>query len=478
MREDDWSFFDEPQFKEALSTYEDMIHDGSSVYMSADDLTDIAEYYMAHNRNDEAMTCINYALSLHPDSVDPMVFLARHSLFEGDVTKAQNICDAISEQQDWEVIFLRAEILLKEGQTDKGLGYLEEKYNECEEDKALFLNDCIDICYDYYLYEKGLEWAELLCTNHSDYEKKHLVLADMLILNGKNERALSILDLELKENPYNIKAWTLSVEAHCAEGHYDDALEAVEFALAINPTEEHALLAKANCLFHQNKLEEAHQQYMAYQHEYPNDDNGFYLDGMCLTNMERYQKAVDCLAKAFAMDHTRSGLAVQIGVQYTYALSKLGHMDKALEILDATEALSIPEDNFERNVLRGHVLLENGQEKEAYLEFRKALEKSKEPNTTQLTIAISLCENQKYNEVIEIIQHIEANLSEEQHALAMPYIAYSYYNLGEWHNYIHYLKIAIKENRETTEFLFSPIYPGLSPDEYLEKATNLLHDTN
>lgn len=473
MREDDYSFFEEDQFKETLAAYENMVSSGTPTYMGPDELTDIAEYYVVNNRREEAMKCIDYALSLHPDAVDPMVFLARQHMFEGNTQKARTICESINDQSDREVIFLKAEILIREGQADKAFDLLFRTYEQLQEEQDVFLNDCIDICYDYYYNEKGLEWARLLYQEFPDYEDRTMVLADMLVLNGKNDEALTLLDKELDESPYNVKAWLLLTDALCGKGNYNHALDAADFALAINPTEEHAMLVKANCYFHLNKMEEAHRQYVEYQKLYPADDNGLYLDGLCLINMERFPEAVSQLEKALEMDHTRSGLGLQICSQLAYALSKLGKASQALDVLERGDEFKTPDDRFEKELMRGHIFLENGMEREAYREFQIAVEKSSDPNITWLTIAISMCECQLYDESAGIMENLESTLSDEQLVLALPYMAYSYYYLQRWPDFLRCLPLAVEKNRETTEYLFSPIYPGKKPEEYVETA--MLH---
>ncbi len=77
MSTEDLSYFQEEEFKKNLALYEQMLQGGQSVYLEADELTDIAEYYLVQNDTDKAMACIQYALNIHPGSIDPLIFLAR-----------------------------------------------------------------------------------------------------------------------------------------------------------------------------------------------------------------------------------------------------------------------------------------------------------------------------------------------------------------------------------------------------------------
>ena len=60
MPNEDLSYFHDDEFKQKLVLYEQMLQGGQSVYLEADELTDIAEYYLIHNEKGKAMDCIHY----------------------------------------------------------------------------------------------------------------------------------------------------------------------------------------------------------------------------------------------------------------------------------------------------------------------------------------------------------------------------------------------------------------------------------
>ena len=49
---------------------------------------------------------------------------------------------------------------------------------------------------------------------------------------------------------------------------------------------------------------------------------------------------------------------------------------------------------------------------------------------------------------------------------AKPYLAYCYYQTGDNQKFLQNLKEAVSNSRETTELLFSTIFPDILPDEY------------
>ena len=141
MPTEDLSYFHEDEFKEKLALYEQMVKGGQSVYLEADELTDIAEYYLIQNKKQEATDCIQYALSLHPGSIDPLIFLARQKMFDGDTEGAKTISDCITDQHDREVVFFNAELLLREGKEGEACAYLEKMAETDDEDPAMYAYD-------------------------------------------------------------------------------------------------------------------------------------------------------------------------------------------------------------------------------------------------------------------------------------------------------------------------------------------------
>ena len=90
MNYDMSSYFEDPEFKEALARYEGMVENHTPAYFEADELTDIAEYYASKGRHKDADKAINLAIQLHPDNIDALIFRARSLMLLGKKEEAQN----------------------------------------------------------------------------------------------------------------------------------------------------------------------------------------------------------------------------------------------------------------------------------------------------------------------------------------------------------------------------------------------------
>lgn len=471
------SYFEEEEFQELLEQYEQSLEQGNTPYMDAEDLTDIAEYYMMRADVEKADECIGIAVSLHPDAIDPQVFLARQQLFYGNVKQAYAILNDIVDQKDREVLFLRAELLLKEGKVEEASRLMRESYEEIiKEDRHLFLYDTSDILYEYGFYEEARKWAQDLQQQYPNYHEAFMLMGDIQMKLGNYEAAQHEGERMLETDSFNQNAWMLTAEALALQEKSTESLEATEFLLAINEKHPEAMLARASNLFFLNRIEEAHQQYVEYLASYPDEYYVLYLDGVCLTNLDRNKEAKEILLRALEVSNTDAPERVHIHLQLAYVLSKMHEMEDALDNLEACRNYPEPENAIDYNLVKGHILLENEELEQAERHFNLAVEQSKTPLETLFLIAITMGETGHYTQSSALLLQLHDSPMEQAAEKTSPYLAYCYLFLGQDDLFLKYLKEAAEMNPNTTQFLFSQYYPGIPVSGYYEKAKEMVEN--
>jgi tetratricopeptide (TPR) repeat protein len=80
-------YFDSKEFQELLETYEKAVNAGQPVFMDAEELAEIADYYQMQGHLEEAEKTIQLALSLAPGAIAPLTYRIHEALYNGD-TKA------------------------------------------------------------------------------------------------------------------------------------------------------------------------------------------------------------------------------------------------------------------------------------------------------------------------------------------------------------------------------------------------------
>ena len=467
MREEDEAYFNDPEFLENLQKYEQACKNGESVYMDAEDLTDIAEYYMTQNREEEANQAISLALSLHPNSVDPLIFLARQQMFHDHLEEAIRIAESIPDQNDRETIFLWAELLIRSDRPEEALELIEAKVEDLDEDKAMFLYDAACIFMDYQDCQTALRLTKRLEEEYPKYKKLKKLKTDLLMNMEKYDEAIALLQDVLEEQPFSILAWKAIAEAHIGKCNYSEALDSVEYCLALNPKYTQALMIKAHCLFHLNHLTQAHEIYQQLKEITPEDGRLYYMDAITLTNIGRLDEAKKALAQALEYVHENDEERVQLLMHKAYIESKCHNIDEALKALE--EAMQLSKDNsfgMEFHLLTGEILLENDRVKEAAEQFEIAYNESENKQETLLTIGIAYAETMHYGTALSLLETFMEEYKGKEGVVAIPYLAYCYKQMHDQENFLKYLRKAVSADREITEFLFADDYPSIQPEEY------------
>ncbi len=465
MREEDLSYFENKEFKQILQTYEDALDKKQPIYMDADELTDIAEYYMVHNQEEMANDAITLALQLHPDSIDPQVFLSRQEMFHNNMKKAHEICDAIPDQEDREVVFLRAELEIREQRYKSAEIILVDALLKAD-DADHFLYDTVCIFIDYMLWPQAKRWCRKLLEDFPDYRGATELEAEILLCTGEYREAINRLNRILDENSYNTKAWDMLAEAQCASELYEEAIESCEFALAINERDHKALATIANSYYHLADYKTAHKYFQKALVE-SDDDVLYQMDAICLFQIGDFEKAASHLNVASSMIEQDSDRQLYIAMQQALVEGRLHHLDRALDALKRVKSL-IREKSARQDyeVLYGQVMLENDLLSKARTHFKKAFEFSEDPEKTALVIGIPFYEKEYYAEALNMFSAVEMSPDRDTAHYVLPYMAMCHCHLNNTGKYLEYLRAAAHHYPELTSQVFEDFFPGIAPEEY------------
>lgn len=469
MREDDRAYFEDAEFKESLRRYESALSMGRSVYMDADELTDIAEYYMVNDKEEQADKAISIALRLHPHSADPQIFLARQHMFHNRLDRAYEICDAIEDQNDREVTFLRAELMIREDKVNTAQEFLLAAHDRLDSDKADFLYDSACVFLDYDLCDEALMFAAKLEEEHPGYSKTKPLLVDILLLKEDYEAAVPVINEILDSDPYDTECWLCLAEAQFSQGKWDEAMESAEFVLAIDSDNRQALINKAQCLMETNAYDKAHETLQSYLSRHPEDSGALYHDAVCLSCLERFGQALESIKKSLSHKSKDADDELRSYLQLAYIESKLRHVNEALDAL--TKARRVKADNVscDFNLLRGEIYLENGFPEQAILDFLIAVEISTDKKATVFNICIAYIESGYHRDALILLNRYVEEFPEVE-PKCCPYRALCYFRLNKTISFLKCLKRSVDTNPEVTQFLFSKYFPSVPVEEYYAYA--------
>ena len=319
---------------------------------------------------------------------------------------------------------------------------------------------------DYQYYELALQLTSILEKKNPRNAKLRKLKIETLIAKENYDEAIKMLQSFIDEQPYNISAWKTMAEAHVGKGDFREALDNIEYCLAINPMYKQALLLKAHCFFHLNQLNQAHEIYQELEEKDSLNGRIYYMDAVTLANMEKFEEAKEVLEKALKYISDDDEDRIQILLHKAYIESKCHNINRALTALEDARKISSDQSDIDYNLLMGEILLENDREREAAEQFEIAYNESKNKQQTLLTMGIAYAETMHYSTALSLLESFTAEYNEKEGVVAIPYIAYCYKKLHDEENYLKFLRKAVSADREITEFLFSKDYPSIQPEEY------------
>ena len=141
---------------------------------------------------------------------------------------------------------------------------------------------------------------------------------------------------------------------------------------------------------------------------------------------------------------------------------------KALEMIDA--AMELPGDTTDLQVIRGHILLENGMSEEAQETFMDAIRQSDNSPSVLLRIIVSLYDNHYVNSSYEMFKQFfeVVNTYAPDFNKGHAYMALCCHDLGKNDEFMEYLRKSVELNPRETHFVLGFLFPeGMEPSQYV-----------
>lgn len=470
---DNQAYFESDEFQQLLSQYEESAQLGNSIYMDADDLADIADYYQFNDRPEEAERAIGMAMEYNPDAVGPLLYKAREAIGNKDFDTAREYAEHIEAVDQAEALYLQGEILINEGKLEEADDLFRENMNTIMPDEWTdYVYDVANIFSDYNAHDKAIAWIARSKGDTSDEFKE--LMARTLFGLGKYKDSERIFNELIDHNPYSIQYWNALASAQYMNEDYNAAITSSEYAIAIDPHDAESLLSKANSLYSLGNFESALTYYKRFSEVVPDDEFGFLHQGTCLINLERFPEALTTLEKAeyLATSNKNTPYLPDIYQEMAFTYSELKKPESALYYLDKTLDLECDHVNIE--IIRGHILLQNNRTKEAHQAFKKALSISANWSRTMLRVIVSLFENQyvntSYNLFLSFFNHVDDDWNE-----GYAYMALCCMVMKKDDEFMEYLKLATEKNPKEAKAVLSSFFPeGMKPQDYYEYMSNQL----
>ena len=469
---EDQAYFESKGFRKILEQYEESVQEGHSIYMDADDLADIADYYQYNGRPEDANRAIDLALEYNPEAVGPLLYKAREALSLHDFDTAREYAEQILAVDQQEALYLQGEILINEGKVEEADDFFREQMREVMSDEQMdYVYDVANIFSDYNVYDKAFEWMTRSQGDDSDDFKE--LMARTLFGLGKYKDSERIFNELIDHDPYSIRYWNALASAQFMNEDYNAAITSSEYAIAIDPHDAESILSKANSLYSLGNYESALTYFERYSEVMPEDEFGFLHQGTCLINLGKYSEAQQVLEQAEYLADDDSPYLPEICQELAFAYSEMHKPESALYYIDKTQDMDCDHVNME--IIRGHIHLANQNPEEAEEAFKEALRMSDNSPKTMLRIIVSLYDNRyiktSYLLLKNFFRHVEKDWNE-----GYSYMALCCMDMKKTDEFLSYLKIATNRNPKEAKTVLGCYFPeDMAPQDYYDYMSDKIN---
>ena len=324
MKDDSASYYDSREFNELLTSYENMLTDGSSVYFDSMDIANIAEYYSMNGELDKSDVAIEYGLRLHPSDSDILISKANNLLRRGLKDEARVLTESISDPDNQELLYLKGEIELSFDRPQEADVYFSQAVQLSDDDPGM-LNDIIVKYMDNRNYDLCQKWLDMALVLSPDSRNFIELQADLFFDTGQSDTAIEWYNHLLDEFAYDTYYWDQLGRIYYEKNDFPKARECFEFIEAIEPDDKSARMMKASCIFNMEDWTGAYDIYKALLDDDPASYTLLYYCGRCLYEMERFDDAYDKFTDTLAMLMLDNDVPEEMYVELYYYIADSAH---------------------------------------------------------------------------------------------------------------------------------------------------------
>ena len=361
----------EREINNIAKSYERSREQGKDIYMDADDLADLADWYFSNHEEEAAWDVIEAGLAMHPDNTTLWVEKANLLIEVDRIEEAEQIAESLDDDSDGEAIILRAKLLMLHG-----------KEQEAQELLNLhdFDVDAIGVAYMYLETnrpQEALEWLERIQPEEGeDAEEEEMYLSckgDCLQALKRYDEAVEVINQLIDRDPYAAQYWYGLAMCYYQQGLYEKAMNAADFAVVSDEEFGNAYALRGDifqCLGNREKAREDYVKAIELKALSPDFLQVFDIED--LLNEGKWQEAIAILYKETKDKTKLPSYRAEAMSQLAYCLINLGQSAEAEEWLQ--RSLRLDDLNATTYLLLGRIKMEINEESEAVFYWKKALQ--------------------------------------------------------------------------------------------------------
>lgn len=388
-----------PETPWQVKQFEIQAANGQSAYFDVDDFTEIIDHYILQGDYEQALKVTRYALEMHQC---PVPIMLRQSQLLASVQKERKALQILAdvellEPSNPDIYLTRGAVLSQLKQFEEAIAEYNRALALAEEPDAIYCS----IAFEYENlgnFDKTIEYLGKALEVNPDNDLAIYEAAYCFDLLSLTEEGIVFFRRLIDKHPYSLEAWFNLGVSYINAGRHELAIDALDYALAIDNGHDHAWFHKGYALSMLERHGEALQAFMSSMAGEEKDALKLYHVGECHEKMEDYDRARQYYVKATHLDPTVIDAWVGLGV---CALEN-GQPAEALSCFE--KGIELDPDNASYLCLLGNTQALLGRMMEADASFERALEVDPADQDTWIEYAEMAIGHHEYRKASQIIR--------------------------------------------------------------------------
>ncbi|NUN99492.1 MAG: tetratricopeptide repeat protein [Saprospiraceae bacterium] len=386
---------------ELVKRYETLLQDNLPCFFEEKEFLRIVGFYETEEQWDRALEAVDHALNCYGYSTDLHLKKAQLLIEGHKEALALQVLEqaAIFDPSEPGITLMKAEALCYLYRYEEALELLENLKMGAD---AASLSDIYMI--EALVYETQEEYERMF------YALRAALLADFgnqdaveklgicMELSRKYKESIPLYEEVLDHNPYAYMAWYNLGHAHAYFSNYEEAIEAYEFAIAINDQYEFAFRDCADLCFELKQYVKALRYYLEIAELSEPDSDLMLHIGQCYQELGQNDMARDYYQRASQLDLFNDEAYYCTG--QTFSIEE--NWKQALRFYKRAIQIDYHREEYHAAIAWTYHRL--GQKEDADRHYREAIELAPEESNFWLEYAGALLETNRLDEALELLE--------------------------------------------------------------------------
>lgn len=390
------------ELKELLLQYDNLKNGKTNSFLEEESFERIIDYYDEKEKLPQALEAAEYAIEMYPYSAALLIRKADILIALKKYTEALYFLEKaeVMDGKDSNLYILKTDAYLALDMQEKAAAILEAAIEDFDgEEKIDLLFELSDVYDDYENFEKVFDCLIMILELEPTNEEALYKICFWTDFTGRNEEGIRIHQKIIEDYPFNELAWFNLGAAYQGIKLYEKAIDAYQYAIAIEEKFDYALRNMGDAYIRLRKYKDA-IEVLEKVLELTRPESVLYeAIGFCYDKQDNYAQARFYYKKASHLNNTDSHLFYKIACTYMNE----AHWTSGIKYLEM--ALRMHRHQPEFNLAMGQCYMELNKLDDAITYFGNVVRLKPKNVNGWLELLKCLCKANMLDDAIEYVNY-------------------------------------------------------------------------